>query len=282
VTGQAGSFDGVDDWINVKNSSSLKVDNKITISSWVNIKNNNSYLPAIIQKGSTGIDWDYGMTIYNSHPAFRNTGRDFLINETKNNNDLYNVFHHFLIIVDENSNQKVSIYIDGVLQTGTLLSHDGNVLPSKVRDWILQTDYDLNIGLGHPNEYLEGEIDDLRIYNRALNDSEIQALYKLGGGKVTITHNAITYGTVISPHTGRVWLDRNLGALKICENIDDTECYGDYYQWGRKTDGHEKYNSKITENQAQDLHNTGALFIKSLKEYDTDWAYNIDPNGIER
>lgn len=29
-----------------------------------------------------------------------------------------------------------------------------------------------------------------------------------------ITHNGTSYGTVTSPYTGRVWLDRNLGAAR--------------------------------------------------------------------
>jgi len=42
---------------------------------------------------------------------------------------------------------------------------------------------------------------------------------------------------------GRIWLDRNLGATKVCEKQDDEDCYGDYYQWGRSADGHEEKDS---------------------------------------
>ncbi len=65
----------------------------------------------------------------------------------------------------------------------------------------------------------------------------------------TIVHNGVTYGTVTSPVTGRVWLDRNLGASRVCQSIDDKQCYGDYYQWGRGADGHEKPNSSISTTQ---------------------------------
>lgn len=50
---------------------------------------------------------------------------------------------------------------------------------------------------------------------------------------------AIAYGTVTT-RTGRIWLDRNLGATKVADNSTDGFAYGDYYQWGRPTDGHEK------------------------------------------
>lgn len=49
--------------------------------------------------------------------------------------------------------------------------------------------------------------------------------------------------TVINPVTGREWMDRNLGATEIPTSINDPNGFGDLYQWGRSTDGHEKRNS---------------------------------------
>ena len=50
---------------------------------------------------------------------------------------------------------------------------------------------------------------------------------------------------VTSP-TGRVWMDRNLGASRAATSIDDEGSYGDLYQWGRPADGHQKRNSGTT------------------------------------
>jgi len=33
--------------------------------------------------------------------------------------------------------------------------------------------------------------------------------------------------------TGRIWLDRNLGASRVATSPTDTAAYGDMYQWGR-------------------------------------------------
>jgi uncharacterized protein (TIGR02145 family) len=49
--------------------------------------------------------------------------------------------------------------------------------------------------------------------------------------------------TIVTSRTGRVWMDRNLGASRVATSPTDTEAYGDLYQWGRLTDGHEKRNS---------------------------------------
>lgn len=51
-------------------------------------------------------------------------------------------------------------------------------------------------------------------------------------------------GTVVSAN--RVWMDRNLGATRVATSMTDTEAYGDLYQWGRLTDGHEKRTSSTT------------------------------------
>ena len=55
-----------------------------------------------------------------------------------------------------------------------------------------------------------------------------------------------TYLEVTNTTTGETWLDRNLGASRVCTALDDAACFGDYYQWGRDADGHEKFDSTTT------------------------------------
>ena len=67
-----------------------------------------------------------------------------------------------------------------------------------------------------------------------------------GVGKVIIELKRgaeIPVPVVFSPETGRIWMDRNLGASRVATSPTDTEAYGDLYQWGRLTDGHEKRTS---------------------------------------
>lgn len=59
------------------------------------------------------------------------------------------------------------------------------------------------------------------------------------------TFNGKVYLTVTSPDTGRVWLDRNLGATQVATSSTDSFAYGDMYQWGRAADGHESRTSTI-------------------------------------
>jgi len=51
---------------------------------------------------------------------------------------------------------------------------------------------------------------------------------------------------VTNPATGRVWMDRNLGASRAATSMTDEQAYGDLYQWGRDADGHQNRNSSTT------------------------------------
>ena len=51
---------------------------------------------------------------------------------------------------------------------------------------------------------------------------------------------------VTNPTTGRVWMDRNLGADRAATSSTDSQAYGDLYQWGRQADGHQRRNSLTT------------------------------------
>jgi serine/threonine protein kinase len=51
---------------------------------------------------------------------------------------------------------------------------------------------------------------------------------------------------VTNPATGRVWMDRNLGASRAATSSTDAQAYGDLYQWGRAADGHQKRTSATT------------------------------------
>lgn len=54
----------------------------------------------------------------------------------------------------------------------------------------------------------------------------------------SLVYNDITYGSVLAGDE-RCWLDRNLGASQLAETYDDYFAYGNLYQWGRLSDGHE-------------------------------------------
>jgi hypothetical protein len=85
----------------------------------------------------------------------------------------------------------------------------------------------------------EGTTYNLRAYATVSSGTET---YTAFSNLITVTTTGTAIPTVTSK-TGRVWMDRNLGATQVAQSSTDTESYGDYYQWGRKADGHEKSNS---------------------------------------
>ncbi|MDF2552829.1 MAG: hypothetical protein K0R77_2104 [Chryseobacterium sp.] len=57
--------------------------------------------------------------------------------------------------------------------------------------------------------------------------------------------NVSTVPTVTTG-TGRVWMDRNLGATQVATSTTDAASYGDLYQWGRLTDAHQIRTSPVS------------------------------------
>ena len=57
---------------------------------------------------------------------------------------------------------------------------------------------------------------------------------------------ATTVVDVTNPTTGRIWMDRNLGATQVATSSTDVNSYGDLYQWGRRADGHQCRTSATT------------------------------------
>ena len=129
------------------------------------------------------------------------------------------------------------------------------------------------------------------VVNDGTDDSTADTVTVQTGG---MTGAIDGYGLVCSPHTGKVWLDRNLGATMVCSEsradfADDAayiasqeDCFGDYYQWGRDADGHQVSTSTTTDTQATDLTNTGTEFITSSDTYNNDWAQAADGSGTTR
>ena len=68
----------------------------------------------------------------------------------------------------------------------------------------------------------------------ATDDDEVRAGSDPADGDHFVFKTKI-YRAVTSTVTNKKWLDRNLGAGRVCTARDDSECYGNYYQWGRMT-----------------------------------------------
>ena len=72
---------------------------------------------------------------------------------------------------------------------------------------------------------------------------------------------------VTNPTTGKIWMDRNLGASQAATSSTDANSYGDLYQWGRRSDGHQCRNSATTTNTSSTSQPNHGDFILSSEEW---------------
>jgi hypothetical protein len=82
---------------------------------------------------------------------------------------------------------------------------------------------------------------------------------------------------VTNPTTGKTWMDRNLGASQVATSSTDALAYGDLYQWGRGSDGHQCRNSGVTSTlSSTDQPGNGNFIITSNTP--NDWRSNLNDN----
>ncbi|MCM0041958.1 MAG: hypothetical protein NBV61_04245 [Algoriphagus sp.] len=75
-------------------------------------------------------------------------------------------------------------------------------------------------------------------------------------------------GVVTNASTGKIWMDRNLGATQVATSSTDALAYGDLYQWGRGADGHQVRTSPTTTTVSSSDQPGNGNFIISSPNYD--------------
>ncbi|MBU4205102.1 LamG domain-containing protein, partial [Patescibacteria group bacterium] len=163
--GGAFDFDGVDDYINAGNDTSLNITDAITIEAWIKLNAAGNH-PMIVTKGNVL----YAAWLNNifKQPRFALASSDeyiSLVSTTVLNLDQW-YFLTFTYDKDVGSDN-VNIFIDGILtdhMTGT-----GTINTSATAD--------VYVGRRSDGYYFNGTIDSLRLYNRSLSEEEIRSHY---------------------------------------------------------------------------------------------------------
>jgi uncharacterized protein (TIGR02145 family) len=108
--------------------------------------------------------------------------------------------------------------------------------------------YSLTIGAGTGTftGTLTGLTGGTKYYVRAFAINNAGISY---GQEINFTSNPV----VISPYTGKTWMDRNLGATQVATSTSDAASYGDLYQWGRANDGGALRTAPIVATQLTDI-----------------------------
>ena len=117
--------------------------------------------------------------------------------------------------------------------------------------------------------------------NCASGEGELQ-IKLTSGWKNTIGGNVNDYQLVTSG-TGKIWLDRNLGATQVATSSTEIASYGDLYQWGRNSDGHQIRTNTTTTPGPKARGSEGSNFITSGGDWltvpdNTRWAASKTAN----
>ncbi|MCK5063489.1 MAG: hypothetical protein KAR23_06175, partial [Candidatus Aenigmarchaeota archaeon] len=161
------NFDGVDDIVEIENDDSVNITDKITLAAWVKFNAVPDSSECVVNKGDA-------LMVY---AASTGTFKIVYYNETDDSNYISSydpdivedVWYYVVGVID--SEAQVKIYVDG----------DERGSENFVGNSILVDSGGVGIGGNNPKEYaaffLNGTIDEVRIWNRALSASEVQQLY---------------------------------------------------------------------------------------------------------
>jgi uncharacterized protein (TIGR02145 family) len=78
--------------------------------------------------------------------------------------------------------------------------------------------------------------------------------------------------------TGRIWMDRNLGATQVATSSTDALDYGSLFQWGRRADGHQCRNSTTTTTLSAIDEPAHGNFIRVTSGVPNDWRSGQNDN----
>ncbi|GIW65392.1 MAG: hypothetical protein KatS3mg093_371 [Candidatus Parcubacteria bacterium] len=166
--GKALSFDGVNDYVSIPHSfylDSIEDMNKVTIIGWAYIRNWYSGWFSIIDKYEATGDLGWVFEVNSSLGLRFNSGNGYI------NSGLIPSLTRWVFVVvsyDKNKN-KINFHLD-------LASKEFN-FSANIKDTSGEPLY-IGFNPSGGDEYSNGFIDEVRIYNRALSDQEIKALYE--------------------------------------------------------------------------------------------------------
>ena len=164
-------FDGVDDYINCGNDQSLWIGNDdFTISVWIKTVVTGEFTDSfvILKRGSNNAQW-FDIRSYGATASFTGGIHNYRIDPNSQLDLVDGIWHNSVFVREATSGY---LYIDGILcandSNPNLTNYTGDIYDLVIGQW-----YTSNVS----TDFYNGLIDDIRIYNRALTESEIHELY---------------------------------------------------------------------------------------------------------
>ncbi|MCA9062978.1 MAG: right-handed parallel beta-helix repeat-containing protein, partial [Planctomycetaceae bacterium] len=177
VTGQAFSFDGTGDYVELPNESAYDfVEQVFTVEGWFRTSTT-GVRQMIVAKGTTGdYQWNIEIQADNTLDARLLDTNIILYRKVSTQTVTDGQWHHFAAAFDTRvSSENVTLYLDGVAQTSA---------PSDARSTNnYNTSGSQSVRLGSRGDGLafNGQIDEVAIYSRTLTESEVRQQFQSGG-----------------------------------------------------------------------------------------------------
>lgn len=186
IIGAAAGFDGSSGYIDVGNPAELQITGDITIAAWVRFNSFNA-----------GAEDDHIAVKFDGV----NTNRSFALKATEDCgpttialNIIENAvpdsaqrcgattlstgqYYHVTGVYNA-TNQTIDVYLNGVLDDGTLVTSPA--VPASIHN--STANFTIGARSDGANAFLDGNVDDVRVYNRALSAAEVRNLYLATGG----------------------------------------------------------------------------------------------------
>ena len=181
VANKSYSFNGTSNYIEVPDNPTLRFNNSFSISLWASLTN-----PYPLNYNMTLIDKSLGSTYPDSYAIYTGhwTGGDTAVDAGYCNNSTC-IGNDNVFTLKLNTWYNIQWIFDKTLNIESFFIN-GNLINSQPISGIIEYDSNpLAIGrgllYGSYAEFFGGKLDDIRLYNRALTDAEIQQLYHEGG-----------------------------------------------------------------------------------------------------
>ncbi|MGA1791793.1 MAG: LamG-like jellyroll fold domain-containing protein [bacterium] len=202
-------FDGKDDFIEVPDSGSLDITGAITLTLWTKADVEQYFRVGLIDKRpATEPSGGYDLVLLDQGDGsfayfdlvISNTPLPSIVGSVKSDTNLSdNQWHHIASTYDGIS---MKMYIDGMLENS--VSYTDGYVENDALLYIGLFPYGYDDGHGNEPNILNGVIDEVRIYSRALSESEIKELHQMATYKLNLPAGWSMISLPIKPDEARM------------------------------------------------------------------------------
>ena len=167
IGGNALQFDGVNDYVDCGNDTSLQLTNKLTVEVWTNPAVSGK-IRGIVEKGKDSGEYSWQLVHYSDNKFNFTVSADGTTRDTAVTSSVYSAVKQWYHVVVTFERPTAKIYINGKFDKQGTWNKDFFIPAGN-----------LYIGTYKGVGWYNGLIDEIRIYNRALSVEEIRYHYNL-------------------------------------------------------------------------------------------------------